>query len=99
VDLALEFHDSTTVLHGRCFGQPPRLRLAEFLDHAIDMCRALVALVTNDTHSRTLTRGERVGCPDLNSRTKTRDVRCRDGFRVGVQARCTWLSAHKSLSL
>ena len=38
------------------FGQPPRLRLAEFVDHSIDTRLPLIAFVTTDSHRRTLSR-------------------------------------------
>jgi hypothetical protein len=90
VNVAPKFHDLTAVFHGGCFGQPARLCVAEFLDHAFDTCLTLVAVVTNDTHSRTLMRREPVGLsrfeqPHEHSAKRTL-LRL---LLVGVQARCT----------
>jgi hypothetical protein len=61
VGVASWLHDWIAGFRGSCLGQPPRLRLAEFLYHAIDTCLARVAIVTIDTHRRTLAHGIPVG--------------------------------------
>jgi hypothetical protein len=54
-------HDWIAGFLGSCLGLPPRLRLAEFLYHPIDTRLARVAVITFDTHSRTLAHGIPVG--------------------------------------
>ena len=56
VGIALRFHRFATALLGGCFGKALRLRFAEFLEPSIDTYLTLVAVVTNNTHSRTVFR-------------------------------------------
>jgi hypothetical protein len=52
--IALRFHRFTVAFCGGCSRKAPRLRFAEFVQPSIDTELALVAVVTNDTHWRTL---------------------------------------------
>ena len=58
VGIALQFHHLIVTFRGGCFGEPPRLRFAQFIHHSIDACLALIAVVTND-HRQTLPAGYR----------------------------------------
>ena len=63
-------HSRNRRLSARVLSPVAATRCAEFIDHSIDVCPAVVAVLTSDTHRRTLTHRIRPGCSELDSRTK-----------------------------